>query len=160
MGIQNIVLVPDSTAADKFMELIFPHYCEYFLASADRRYPLDPQVNKAVFEKLESDPSVQLVVFGFDSLLRLKPKTQKLLILDDFVFGASSAWEAERQFKRPMDEFAVIGLIKSFFFQWERMERLGWASDFYRLYPGIDREKLGPLLDLFIDHKTGPTVRN
>ncbi len=157
LHIQNIVLVPDASAAHKFMEVIFPHYCELYLASADGEYPQNPALNKAVFEKIHSDEKINLIVLGYDSLITIRPKTKKLLVLDDFILGFSSTWMAERQFKKDIDEFVVINYIKSFFFQWQRIERLGSATNYYRFSPGFDREKLGPIFDLFIRHEKGST---
>lgn len=150
--IQNVVLVPDECAAARFMEIIFPHFCELYLASGDGAYPKSQPLNQTVFTKIRSDENLNLVVLGFDSLENLQPRTKKILVLDDLIFGASSLWASEKQYRRDVDEFTIVHQIKSFFFQWQRMERLGTSTPYYNLSPSYDREKLGAILDLFIRH--------
>lgn len=148
LSISRIVLCADQLGAELFLEKVFPHYNDCFVASADRVYPKIPELNAAVFSALEHNPKLIIVVFGADALSEVPVISERILVMDSLIADSYSKSKIRWFFRREVNEFTIVHHLISFFDQWKFKHRGGHQAHQYRNFPEYDREAMGWLLDL------------
>ena len=86
--IKNIVICKNKESTEYFLENVYQHFIDCIVVSADKTYPLNPSLNSKVFDALENDNTLNLIVINADSINNLNVKTQKILLLDDIFLSA------------------------------------------------------------------------
>ena len=86
--IKNIVLCKNKASAEYFIEHVYKHFIDCVVASADKVFPLNTALNDKVFDALQNDATINLIVINADGMNELRVETQKILLLDDIFLSA------------------------------------------------------------------------
>lgn len=138
-AVDRIVLFASAEGAKAFLENVFPHLTNCIVASRDGLFPENEQLKKKVFESIENDERLRLVVFHFAALRDLKLKSDRLLVLDDWILPGFKKYEWERDLAFDFNAEKLAGIIEAFFGQWDKLERIGnvgFAYDQFSEYAG------------------------
>jgi hypothetical protein len=132
LAIDKVVLLPSKKAAEVFLQKIHPFFVDCIVASADRQHPLNRELNAAVFQLLETDPKIRLVVFNPESLKRISLKTDRILIADDFLLPDYDSTEFLGRIGFRLDEEKLSFFLETFFSQWDKLDSIGNYSYYYK----------------------------
>ena len=69
---KKIVLVENRFISEVYMNELYKHNVELILVSADKTYPRHAQTRKRVWECIQNDPEIQIVVLSRTSMKHLK----------------------------------------------------------------------------------------
>ena len=75
--IKNIVICKNKESTEYFLENVYQHFIDCIVVSADKTYPLNPSLNSKVFDALENDNTLNLIVINFPNNLTILENQQK-----------------------------------------------------------------------------------
>lgn len=83
---KKIVLVENRFIAEVYMNELYKHNVELILVSADKTYPRHPHTRKRVWECIQNDPEIQIVVLSRTSMKHLKHiESTNVTLLHDLI---------------------------------------------------------------------------
>lgn len=128
--IKNIVLLPTQYSAELYFEKIFDLFIDCIIVTIDKTYPLNPDLGDNVWEKLENDEDLNIVVFGYDCLSKIKIKSKKIFVLDDILLSDFDKTLLDSS-SLDINEYKIFLIIKSFFDQDKKIKMSNRISSEY-----------------------------
>lgn len=148
LSLDNIVLVANQRAAEIVIERIFPHFTEFYLVAADGSYPENPSLRKRIIQELKCSANCAVVSFSSDLLNELQVKSERILVLDDWIANHYSSAKIRAPFRKEINEFDLVLMLICFFDQWRLKHRPENHAYQMQRAPDIDREAMGWRLEL------------
>jgi hypothetical protein len=140
LPIDRVVLFADRSGAVAFLANVFPHFTNCLVASADRAYPLDPGLNRALFSALEEKEKIRVAVFQVEALKGISLKSDRIFVMDEILMQDFKRHPTDRAVSLGFTPERVAFLLESYFSQWDKLERIGNASFAYSNFKEFKHE--------------------
>lgn len=157
LKLNRIIMVCDEQGAEIFLEKVFPLLGNVCVVSSDKNFPKDHNLNQLVWKKIENDPDLLIVTMNSQSMRSIQAATKNIFHLNDMIMESSLVWHSAEKTKINWDEFRLANIISTVFAQWER-KTVRNLSHNYAKDAKYDRQSLGWVLDLIIDHRSSETT--
>lgn len=141
LPLDRVVLFLDRSGAEAFLGSVFPHFTNCLVASADRVYPKNPELNAALFLALEKKEKIRVVVFQVEALKNISLKTERILVMDDILMQDFKRHPADRALSLGFTPERLAFLLEAYFTQWDKMERIGSSAFAYSNFKEYRRDK-------------------